>query len=93
VWISVSPVWAATGPGVATSVNEPLLNDHRAGPVPDHRAGMRTDCVLPGFRALDALPNLLRLDHFCGIRLMDDVVRVAMEDDGANAWTVVASAA
>jgi hypothetical protein len=53
VWIGVSTVWTAAGPGMAASVDEPLLNDHRAGPVPDDRAGMRADCGVPGFRALD----------------------------------------
>jgi len=78
---------------VAASVDEPLLNDHRAGLVPGHRAGMRTDRGVPGFRALDALTSPLRLDHVGGVRRMDDVVRVPMEDDGANAWAVVRSAA
>ena len=91
--IGVSAVWAAAGPGMAASVDEPLLNDHRAGLVPGHRAGMRTDRGVPGFRTLDAFTGPLRLDHVCGVRRMDDVVRVAMEDDGANAWAVVASAA
>ena len=91
--IGVSAVWAAAGPGMATSVDEPLLNDYRAGLVPGHRAGMRTDRGVPSFRALDALTSPLHFDHVCGVRRMDDVVRVAMEDDGANAWAVVRRAA
>ena len=91
--IGVSSVWAAAGPGMAASVDEPLLNDQGAGLVPGHRAGMRTVRSVPGFRALDALTTYFRLDHVCGIRRMDDVVRIAMEDDSTNAWAVVASAA
>ncbi len=67
------------------SVDEPLLNDHRAGLVPGHRAGVRTDPV-PGFRVLYALASPFRLDHVCTVRRMDNVVRVAVENDGANAW-------
>ena len=91
--IGVSAVWAAAGPGMATPVDEPLLNDHRAGLVTRHRAGMSTYRGVPCFRTLDALTRPLRLDHVCGIRRMDDVVCVAMEDDGTNEWAVVASAA
>ena len=43
--------------------------------------------------ALEAVANPFRSDHVCGIRWMDDFVRVAMEDDSTNAWAVVASAA
>jgi hypothetical protein len=75
---------------MAASVDEPLLNDHRARLVPGHRAGVRTDPV-PGFRVLYALATPFRLDHVCTVRRMDNVVRVAVENDGANAW--VASAA
>ena len=32
--IRISAVRAAAGPGMAASVDEPLLNDHRAGLVP-----------------------------------------------------------
>jgi hypothetical protein len=70
---------------MAVSVDEPLLNDDRAGLVPDRGVS--------GFRALDALTSRLRVNHVCGVRRMDDVVRVSMEDNGANAWAVVRSAA
>jgi len=88
--IRISAVRAAPGPGMAASVDEPLLNDHRAGLVPGHRAGVRTDPV-PGFGVLYALARPFRLDYVCTVRRMDNVVRVAVENDGANAW--VASAA
>ena len=44
VRIGVSPVWAAAGPGMAASVDEPLLNNHGAGLIPGDCAGMRSDC-------------------------------------------------
>jgi len=90
--IRISAIRAAAGPRMAASVDEPMLNDHRAGVVPGHGAGVRTGLV-PGFRVRDALASPLRLDHICGVRRMDDVVRVTMEDDGANAGAVVRSAA
>ena len=58
VWavrIGVSAVCAAAGPGMATPVDEPLLNDHRAGLVTLDRAGMRTYRGVSCFRTLDAL--------------------------------------
>jgi len=64
-------------PDQAWPLDEPLLNDHRAGVIPDHRASMRTGRRVP----LDALPSAFHLDHVCGVRGMDDVVRVAVEDD------------
>ena len=91
--ISISAVGAAAGPGVAASVDEPVLNHHLPGLIPGHRAGMRTDRVVPDFRAHDALTAPLHLDHARGVRRMDDVVRVAMEDDSANGSAVFASAA
>src|SRR5262245_13021477 len=91
VWalrIRISAVWAAAGPGMAASVNEPLLNHHRTGFIPGHRAGVRTGWV-PRFRVLDALVSPFRVDHVCRVRRMDDVVRIPMEDDGENARTFV----
>ena len=59
VRIGISTIWAAAGPGMAASVDEPLLNDHRADLVPGHRPGVRTGPV-PCFRAFDALAALTR---------------------------------
>ena len=59
--IGVSAVWAAAGPGMATPVDEPLLNDHRAGLVTRHRTGMSTYRGVPCFRTLDALTRPVRL--------------------------------
>src|SRR5262245_47787019 len=90
VRIGVSAVWAAAGPGMTAPVHEPLLNDYRASLVPAHSPGMPTNCSMAGF--LDTLTSS-RLGHVGGIRRIDDVVRIAMENNGANAWAVVASAA
>ena len=91
--IRISAVGAAAGPGVAASVDEPVLNHHLPGLIPGHRAGMRTDRAVPDFRSRDALTSSLYLNHACGVGRMDNVVRVAMEDDGANGSAVFASGA
>jgi hypothetical protein len=54
---------------------------------------MSTYRGVPAVGALDAVTHHLRIDHVCSVRRMDDVVRVAMEDDGANAGAFVAAAA
>ena len=91
--IGVSPIPAAAGPGVATPMDEPLLDDNRPGLVPSHRAGMSTIRGMPSIGALDALPFLGRSHDVFSVRRMDDIVRIAVEDDGANARAVVCRAA
>src|SRR4029079_2292184 len=54
--IRISAVRTAAGPGMAASVDEPLLNDHRAGLVTGHRAGVRMDRGVSD-SALSALPS------------------------------------
>src|SRR5262249_16683937 len=58
VRIGVSAVRATAEPGMAAPVHEPLLNDHRAGLVPSHRAGMPTNCGMlsPLARPMDCQP-------------------------------------
>jgi hypothetical protein len=48
---------------MAASVDKPLLNDHRAGLIPGHSAGMRTDRGMSGFRMFHALTSPLDLDY------------------------------
>ena len=63
--IGEGAVWATARPGVAAPVNEPLLNDHSAGLVPGHRAGVPTNGGMAGL--LDTFTSPLGLDHICGI--------------------------
>lgn len=77
---------------MAAAVDEPLLIDHRAGLIPGHSAGVRT-CPMPGLRAFDALAGPFCPDCACSVRMMHDLIRVAMEYDCANEWAVVTSGA
>ena len=58
--IGVSPIPAAAGPGMATAMDEPLLDHNLPGLVPSHRAGMSTGRGMPSLGALDALTFLGR---------------------------------
>lgn len=89
--IRISAVRTAAGPGMAASVDEPLLNDHRAGLVTGHRAGVRTDRGVSDFCTLGTSISSL-YHHVFGIRGVDNFIRLAMEDDRRNGWAVVAGA-
>ena len=87
--IGVGAVWAAAGPGMAAAVDEPLLNDHP--PVLSRvtvRVCARSAACRASARSMLS-PAFAASTMSCGVRRMDDVVRVAMEDDGANAGAVV----
>ena len=75
-----------------TAMDEPLLHHNLPGLVPSHRAGMCTGRGMPSLCALDALTFLGRPHDACSVRRMDDVVRIAVEDDGANARAVISCA-
>jgi hypothetical protein len=81
--IRISAVRTAAGPGMAASVDEPLLNDHRAGLVTGHRAGVRTERGVSDFCSLGTSISPF-YHHVFGIRGVDNFIRVAMEDDRRN---------
>ena len=85
--IRISALWAAAGPGMAASMDKPLLNDNRAALVTGHRASVRMDRGVSGLCSLSAI-SLLR--HHVGIRRVDYFIGVPMEDDGPNWWGGVA---
>src|SRR5262245_59320012 len=91
--IGVSAVPAAAGPGMPTAMDEPLLHHNLPGRVPSHRAGMSASRGVTSLSALDVLTLLGGPHNACSVRRMDDVVRIAVEDDGANARPVVCHAA
>ena len=88
--VRVGAIGAAAGPGMTAAVDEPMLHHHSSGLVSGDRAGMGPARGRSGLRALHAVTCLsVRLDDLCGIRRMDDVIRIAMEDDGAHAKGVI----
>ena len=89
MWIGIGAIPAAAGPGMPAAMDEPLLHHNLPGLVPSHRAGMCMGRGMPSFRALDVLTFLGRPHDVCSVRGMDDVVGIAVEDDGANARAVV----
>ena len=91
MWVRISAVGVAAGPGMATSVDKPLLNQYRASFAAGHRAGVRTDRGVSDFCTLGTSNSSL-YHHVFGIRGVDNFIRVAMEDDRRNGWAVVAGA-
>jgi hypothetical protein len=68
VRVCVGAICATAGPGMTTSVDEPLLDHHSPGLVSGYRAGMGPARGGSGLRALHAVICLsLRLYDFCGI--------------------------
>jgi hypothetical protein len=63
---------------------------HRAVLIPGHRAGVAMGAGLARSRPLDTITSP-RLDQIRGVRRIDDVVRVAMEDDRAHARDISAA--
>src|SRR4029078_9705489 len=90
--IGVGAIPAAAGPGMPTAMDEPLLHHNLSGFVSSHRAGMCTGRGIRSRCALDALTFLGGPHDAWSVRRMDDVVRIAVEDDGANARAVVCRA-
>jgi hypothetical protein len=64
-------------------VDEPLLDHHSASLVSGYRAGIGPASRRSDLRALHSV-TCLSLDDLCGIRRMDDLIRVAMEDDSPH---------
>ena len=85
MWVRISAVGVAAGPGMATSVDKPLLNQYRASFAAGHRAGVRTDRDVSGLlgTAINALCH-----HVFGVRGVDNLIRVAVEDDNREGSTV-----
>src|SRR5688572_5841810 len=77
---------------MTASVDDPLLGYDRSGLVSRDRAGRTTIGSARRFRALDALAALGCTDFFA-VRWMDDPIRIAVEDDGADARGAVPHAA
>jgi hypothetical protein len=69
---------------MATSVNEPMLNNHRADLIRGQRAGVRKGAV-PGFRAFHGLTSPFRLDHARSLRGMHEMVGVALKPSPGEA--------
>ena len=84
VRVCVSAICAAPGPGMTTPVDEPLLDHHSPGLVSGYGAGIGPASRRSDLRALHRV-TCLSLDDLCGIRRMDDPIRIAMEDDGRHA--------
>ena len=63
-----------------------MLNDHHAILIPRHRAGMRMQSRALSFGALPRLANRFHLNYVFAVRRMNNVVRVAMENDGTDTW-------
>ena len=83
--VSVGAIGAAAGPGMTAAVDEPLLHHHSPGLVSCDRAGMGPARGRSSLRVIHVVICIsLRLDDVSGIRWMDDVIRIAMEDDGAH---------
>ena len=84
--VRVGAIRATAGPGMTASVDEPMLHHRGPGLVSGDRAGIGPAHRRSGLYALRAVTALsLRLDDPCSIRRMDDVIRIAMEDDGPHA--------
>ena len=94
VRIGVRAIWAPAGPGMAASVDEPLLHHRQAGLVSDYRAGIGPASGVLSLGVLRTRPNLgLCLDNLRSVGWMDNSVRLAMEDDGPNAKAMIRRAA
>jgi len=90
VRVCVSAIYAAAGPCMTASVDQPLLDYYSPGLVSSYRAGIGPARGRSGLCALHAVTALgLRLDDLCGIRRMDDVIRIAVEDDSSHATGVI----
>ena len=88
--VSVGAIGAAAGPGMTAAVDQPLLHHHSPGLVSADRAGMGPAGGRSSLRALHVVICLsLRLDDLCGIRRMDELIRIAMEYDGPHAKSVI----
>ena len=75
---------------MTAAVDEPLLHHHSPGLVACDRAGIGPARGRSGLYALHTVTAVgLRLDDLCRIRRMDDVIRIAMEDDGPRADGVI----
>jgi hypothetical protein len=86
----VYAIGAAAGQGMTAAVNEPMLHHNSSGLVSGYCAGMGPARGGLGLRTLHAVICLsLRLDDVCGIRRMDDVIPIAMKDDGPHARGVI----
>ena len=71
---------------MTTAMDEPLLDHRCPGLVSGYRAGIGPASGGCGVRALHGVTALgVRLDDPCGIRRMDDVIRIAVEDDRPRA--------
>jgi len=88
--VCIGSVCAAAGPGMTTAMDEPLLDHRCSGLVSDYGAGMSPVIGRSGGRALHGVTALgVRLDDLCGIRRMDDVIRIAVEDDDPRTKGVI----
>ena len=67
-WIGVGTVRAAAGPGMAASVQQPVLHHRRPALVANDRAGVCPPVGRACFRALDALAGFGLADDSRGIR-------------------------
>ena len=72
-----------------TAMNEPLLHHDLPGLVANDHAGMCTGRGMPNLCVLDALTFLGRPHDACSVRRMDDIIRLTVEDECANARAVV----
>ena len=88
--VCIGAVCAAAGPGMTTAMDDPLLDHRCPGLVSGYRAGISPASGRSGVRALHGVTALgVRLDDLCGIRRMDDVIRIAVKDDGPRAKGVI----
>jgi hypothetical protein len=86
VRVGVGAIIATAGPGMTASVDEPMLYHRSPGLVSGDRAGIGPARLRSGFCADRAVTALgVRLDDPCRIRRMDDVIHIAMENDGPHA--------
>jgi hypothetical protein len=75
---------------MTAAVDDPMLHHRSPGLVSGYRAGIGPATRRSGPRALYGVTCLsLRLDDLCGIRWMDDLIRIAMEYDGPHAKRVI----
>src|SRR4029079_16560549 len=75
---------------MTAAVDEPMLHHRSPGLVACDRAGIGPASGRSGLHALYAVTaSRVPINDPCGIRRMDDVIRIAVEDDGPRAKRVI----